>query len=81
MPASSAITSKHTCVPHRSAARGMMIAVLAVLAALLASPPAGALVPAGNLVVNLGAEQGSAATDDFHGFAPPSWSPKQARPS
>jgi hypothetical protein len=61
-------------VPARSAARGMMIAVLAVLAALLASPPAGALVPAGNLVVNPGAEQGSAATDEFHVFAPPSWS-------
>src|SRR4051812_49183429 len=32
--------------------------------------PAGAAIPAGNLVINPGAEDGAAATDDVHVFAP-----------
>ncbi len=65
MAAIPAITDEQTRPLHRGRERGLIIAILAALATLTVSTPAGAVVPAGDLIVNGGAERGSAATDEF----------------
>src|SRR4051812_43100571 len=44
-----------------------------MLLAVVAAAPAGAVVPAGSLTINGGAESGPAATDSSGVFAPPGW--------
>jgi hypothetical protein len=53
----------------------LRIAMLFVAGCLLAAAPASAVIPAGNLLQNPGAEDGPGATSDADVSPPPSWNP------